>query len=251
VLDAETHRKVRGPVILGAFVIAAVITPPDPLTQIMMGLTLVILYDIGGLLAAPSRSTFFGFARFAGGILLILLGVLAWLHYAPVAQVEALEGGVSAGPAEVEAGQEPLSVMPRRVVETGPGGLAAVRFDSGAAVYLDASGRLRPGRAGLVELDRGILYADSPDETSMLEVRTRAAVFSLAGARAEFSVADDGVRARVFQGRVQVQAGKTETVLRKGEEELYVVDEPESEPLEAEKAWRRRIGGNEPANAPD
>jgi Tat protein translocase TatC len=246
VLDAETHRKVRGPVILGAFVVAAVLTPPDPLTQIMMGLTLVILYDIGGLLAAPSRATFFGFARFAGAILAILLGVLAWLHFAPVAEVQALEGEVAVGARSLWAGDDPASVMPRRVVEPAEGGLAEIRFDSGAAVYLDNLGRAEPGRGGLVRLEKGILYAVSPGEAAMLEVRTRAAVFTLAGARAEFSVPEPGrVRAHVFRGRVEVQAGPVERVLRKGEQETFVEDEPESAPLEAEQTWRRRIGREE------
>jgi hypothetical protein len=136
--------------------------------------------------------------------------------------------------------------MPRRVVETGEGALASVEFDGGAAVYLDALGRLTPGRGGLVELEKGVLYAVSPNETSMLEVRTPAAVFSLAGARAEIVVVEPGrVRARVFRGRVDVQSGSVERVLRKGEEETFVEDEPESQPLEGEQDWLRRIG-NEP-----
>ena len=39
--------KYRGHFIVAAFVIAAIITPPDPITQLMMGVPLVILYEIG------------------------------------------------------------------------------------------------------------------------------------------------------------------------------------------------------------
>ncbi len=39
--------KYRGHFIVGAFVIAAIITPPDPITQLMMGVPLIILYEVG------------------------------------------------------------------------------------------------------------------------------------------------------------------------------------------------------------
>lgn len=47
VVTPETLRKSRGYVIVGAFAIAAVITPPDALSQILLAVPMVILFEIG------------------------------------------------------------------------------------------------------------------------------------------------------------------------------------------------------------
>jgi sec-independent protein translocase protein TatC len=43
---------VRGYVVVGAFVLAAVVTPPDVLSQILLAAPLCLLYEIGILAAA-------------------------------------------------------------------------------------------------------------------------------------------------------------------------------------------------------
>ena len=47
VVTPETLRKSRGYVIVGAFAIAAVITPPDALSQILLAVPMVILFVVG------------------------------------------------------------------------------------------------------------------------------------------------------------------------------------------------------------
>ncbi len=39
--------KYRGHFIVGAFIVAGVLTPPDPYTQLMLGIPLVLLYEVG------------------------------------------------------------------------------------------------------------------------------------------------------------------------------------------------------------
>ncbi|HED65656.1 MAG TPA: twin-arginine translocase subunit TatC [Planctomycetes bacterium] len=46
-LDPRTITKYRGHFVVGAFVVAAILTPPDPFTQAMMAVPLVILFEIG------------------------------------------------------------------------------------------------------------------------------------------------------------------------------------------------------------
>lgn len=52
VVDVKKLREIRGYVIVGAFVIAAVVTPPDVLSQFMLAVPLCLLYEVGILLAA-------------------------------------------------------------------------------------------------------------------------------------------------------------------------------------------------------
>jgi sec-independent protein translocase protein TatC len=51
VVTPEKLRESRGYVIVGAFVIAAVITPPDALSQILLAVPMCLLFEVG-LIAA-------------------------------------------------------------------------------------------------------------------------------------------------------------------------------------------------------
>lgn len=52
VVDAAGLRKGRKYAILGIFVVAAVMTPPDPFSQFILGIPLILLYEMGILAAA-------------------------------------------------------------------------------------------------------------------------------------------------------------------------------------------------------
>jgi sec-independent protein translocase protein TatC len=43
----EQMREARGYVIVGAFVIAAVVTPPDVISQIMLAVPMCLLFEVG------------------------------------------------------------------------------------------------------------------------------------------------------------------------------------------------------------
>ena len=45
-LTANLMRKYRRYAIIGIFVLAAFITPPDPVSQLMMAMPLLILYEV-------------------------------------------------------------------------------------------------------------------------------------------------------------------------------------------------------------
>ncbi len=52
VVSVKKLREARGYVIVGAFVIAAVVTPPDVLSQFMLAVPLCLLYEVGILLSS-------------------------------------------------------------------------------------------------------------------------------------------------------------------------------------------------------
>jgi sec-independent protein translocase protein TatC len=51
VVTVEKLREIRPYVIVGAFVVAAVVTPPDVLSQLFLAIPLCLLYEVGLLLA--------------------------------------------------------------------------------------------------------------------------------------------------------------------------------------------------------
>jgi sec-independent protein translocase protein TatC len=52
VVSVEKLREIRPYVIVGSFVVAAVVTPPDVTSQILLALPLCLLYEVGLLVAA-------------------------------------------------------------------------------------------------------------------------------------------------------------------------------------------------------
>jgi sec-independent protein translocase protein TatC len=51
-VSLDKLRKIRPYIVVGAFVVAAVVTPPDALSQLMLAIPLCLLYEVG-LLVAP------------------------------------------------------------------------------------------------------------------------------------------------------------------------------------------------------
>lgn len=52
IVSVKKLREIRGYVVVGAFIIAAVVTPPDVLSQFMLAVPLCLLYEVGILLSA-------------------------------------------------------------------------------------------------------------------------------------------------------------------------------------------------------
>ncbi len=51
IVDVAKLREIRGYVIVGAFIIAAIVTPPDVISQFLLALPLCLLYELGILAA--------------------------------------------------------------------------------------------------------------------------------------------------------------------------------------------------------
>jgi sec-independent protein translocase protein TatC len=52
VVSVQKLRDIRGYIIVGAFIVAAVVTPPDVLSQLMLAIPMVLLYELGIVMAS-------------------------------------------------------------------------------------------------------------------------------------------------------------------------------------------------------
>ena len=221
----QEHRKVA---ILVGFIIGAVFTPPDPFTQIMMAVPLILLYDLGALAAAPSRRAVWNFARFAGTIAAILAAVAAFFVLWPVGQITPRQGQVRLASGAIETGS---TASLRRGQMCWLPGEAFARLDfsrSGEGRYLLVAGdsHLQVHGGGAVSLYRGRVLADTADDGSPIEVRASAARVSIEGGRAELHVPEsDTIEVNVLAGiatvrtegrTAEVTAGRTATFHRGG-----------------------------------
>jgi hypothetical protein len=67
--------------ILVIFIIAAVVTPPDPFTQIMTAVPMIVLYELGILIARPTRRGFIFLGTIIGGGMILLSVVYFYLTH--------------------------------------------------------------------------------------------------------------------------------------------------------------------------
>ena len=252
VVTPAALRRHRKGVILGAFVVGAFFTPPDPVTQIMMALTLIILYDLGGLVAAPTWSSFRSFFGFTGGILLAGLAFAGWFHFSPVGRVEAVRGAVFVGGRSV-AGPGDVGVRRGEVCRTGADGLARVRLGGadGPVIYLTAQGRLQVHGPADLSLYAGRCLLDCKGEEREVSVRSAPGTALAVGARAEFLVPDsDTVTVTVFSGVVRVSAGGQDRRIAAGQSATFRRGGEPADLTAAEQRWQALIEGRKEGGEP-
>ncbi|MFW6189097.1 MAG: twin-arginine translocase subunit TatC [Planctomycetota bacterium] len=248
ILTVESLQKHRKTAIVVAFVLAAVLTPPDPLTQIMMGVTLVVLYDLGGLVGAPGPKTFKAFAKFAGIIAVVLAALVAYVEFWPVAQVTALRGAVQAGPRGLDTNQ-PQELRRGMEVSTREDALGRVRFGGGEGpvVHLAGNSDLRVTGPAKGALARGSALVSSGAESGRLELQAGPVALTLAGARAEVRVPEaDVATVTVFEGTVEANLEGTDTVVKTGRTKTFYRGGQPADVGEAARRWQQMLGGELP-----
>lgn len=244
VVDAEGAQKQRKSVVLAAFVLAAALTPPDPFTQIMMAVPLILLYDLGVLAAAPRRETFVNFLKFAGVVAGIAALVCGWFFLWPVGTVEVIQGSARAGTAVLTAGER-TSVRRGQVfaLETG----AAVRLSLGRSAlpfaFLVGEARLQVHSARRLSLYGGALLVNSTGAGPAVQVRTQAALATLRAGRAEFVVEDPkSLRVTVAEGEVLAVADGRRMRIGAGHSATFQPGGEAADTAEMDLRWRNLIG---------
>jgi Tat protein translocase TatC len=245
IISVESMQRYRKPMILGAFIIAAIITPTvDPITETLVAGTLILLYDVGSVVAAPTRSTVLSFARFTGGIVILGLAFGGWYMYWPVGEASALKGTVTVAGREV-SGSAAARITRGALCRTDEGSAARIAFRGKGApvVYLAGNARVQVHGSGDLSLFRGDSLVTGGDKKRDMVVHTGPASVMLTGTRAQLSVPDeDTLTVTVFEGQAlvtvagetkRIAAGQTATFRRGGEP---------ADVSGAEQRWRDIIG---------
>ncbi len=247
VLEPAALQRCRKGFVLTAFIVGAILTPPDLVTQLMMAVTLIVLYDLGGLAAAPSRTAFRGFLGFTGAILLAGAVALAWFHLWPVGELAAVRGEVRMNDAVLAAG---TAVRLRRgaVCRTGPQGLAEIApADGEARIHLAPGGRLQVHGATGVSLYAGRCLVRCPGGGPAVSVRTAPARAELAGGRAEFHSPDpDTLTVTVFEGTAHVSAGGQDLRVAAGRTATFRSGGEPADLAAADSEWRTLLAPADP-----
>ncbi len=240
IVSAPAIRSNRRNAILGAFIIAAFFTPPDPATQIMMAVPVILLYELGLLIAAPSRKEFAAFLRPAGIIALLFAAVLAWQNYVPVARIVDFTGDVGIDAQPLDSGEE-IIIKRGSVVTVGEGGRAVLglgfRGERGTGV-MDGGSTASVMTSNRIFLHSGAMLAESGRRGGGIRIELASGEVALRTAEAEVSVVkDDAFKVAVVIGSAEVLYKGNTFTLQEGRMRVFEPDDEEADRDGIRRRW--------------
>lgn len=231
-LKAEDFIKWRRYAILIIFIIAAVITPPDPFTQVMAALPMIILYEIGILTIRPTKKAVIQFSLLLGsGILLIYI---VFLIYTLPTKANFLNStGVVKMLPDSGTNWQPLSSESKihngATLKTEKGSKASFRLKDGTYVIMDVNTEIKFVKNRKLDLLNGQI---------LLSVKSDEKPFMIAANNNIVTANDGNVDVRISEHMVFVTVTKGEaTVIANGEEKKVF-----------EGRQLKVVTGGEPAN---
>ncbi len=219
-LKAEDFIKWRMYAILIIFILAAVITPPDPFTQVMTALPMIILYEIGILTIRPTKKAVTQFSILLGSGILLIYIVLLIFTLPTKADFLNSTGVVKMLPDSVTNWQ-PLSSESKihngTSLRTGKGSKASFLLKDGTYVIMDANIEIKFVKNRNLDLLNGqILLSIKADEKPFMIAANNNVITSNAGnvdiriskhmvfvtvTEGEAIVVANGEEKKVFEGR--------------------------------------------------
>ena len=175
VCNAEDYARYRKHILLGIFVLAAIITPPDPFSQLSTAIPMLGLYELGILLVRPTRTS----VMYAVGITLTVLlcasGLYLYITRTEIARVSASDGAVT-----ISGPQDPSTNSLRKgaVIETKENSRATLTLTltpaGNAQVNVNQNTRLTITGKKSLRLERGeiLVHIKDIDDDDSFDIST-------------------------------------------------------------------------------
>ena len=219
-LKAEDFIKWRMYAILIIFILAAVITPPDPFTQVMTALPMIILYEIGILTIRPTKKAVTQFSILLGSGILLIYIVLLIFTLPTKADFLNSTGVVKMLPDSVTNWQ-PLSSESKihngTSLRTGKGSKASFLLKDGTYVIMDVNTEIKFVKNRKLDLLNGqILLSIKADKKPFMiaannnvitsndgnvDIRISKHMVFVTVTEGEATVVANGEKKKVFEGR--------------------------------------------------
>jgi len=219
-LKAEDFIKWRLYAVLIIFILAAVITPPDPFTQVMTALPMIILYEIGILTIKPTKKAVQRFGILLGiGILLVYV---IFLVFTLPTKANFLEStGIVKILPDASINWQLLSSESKihngATLKTEKDSKASFLLKDGTYVIMDVNTEIRFVKSRNIKLIEGqILIAIKADEKSFMiaandnvitskngniDIRISKHTVYVTVTKGEATVSANGQEKRIFEGR--------------------------------------------------
>ncbi|MGR3175403.1 MAG: twin-arginine translocase subunit TatC [Candidatus Scalindua sp.] len=220
ILKAEDFIKWRMYAILIIFILAAVITPPDPFTQVMTALPMIILYEIGILTIKPTKKAVTQFSLLLGSGILLMYIVFLIFTLPTKADFLNSTGVVQILPDSVTNWQTLSSeskIHNGTSLKTGKGSKASFLLKDGTYVIMDVNTEIKFVKNRKLELLNGqILLSIKADESPFMiaannniitsndgnvDIRISRHIVFVTVTKGEAIVIANGEKKKVFEGR--------------------------------------------------
>jgi len=219
-LKAEDFIKWRMYAILIIFILAAVITPPDPFTQVMTALPMIILYEIGILIIRPTKKAVTQFSLLLGSGIILIYIVFLIFTLPTKADFMNSTGAVKILPDSVTNWQ-PLSseskILNGTSLRTEKGSKASFLLKDGTYVIMDVNTEIKFVKNRKLDLLNGqILLSIKADEKPFMiaannnvitsndgnvDIRISKHMVFVTVTEGEAIVVANGEKKKVFEGR--------------------------------------------------
>ena len=219
-LEAEDFIKWRMYSILIIFILAAVITPPDPFTQVMTALPMIILYEIGILVIRPTKKAVTQFGLLLGSGIILIYTVFLIFTLPTKADFMNSTGAVKILPDSVTNWQ-PLSseskILNGTSLRTEKGSKASFLLKDGTYVIMDVNTEIKFVKNRKLDLLNGqILLSIKADEKPFMiaannnvitsndgnvDIRISKHMVFVTVTEGEAIVVANGEKKKVFEGR--------------------------------------------------
>ncbi len=199
IFTSEQYAQHRRPAILIAFILGAIFTPPDPFTQIMMAIPMIGLYEIGILVTGFNKRNLLNFCKGVAVVVLGIVALLLWGHYASPAKVIAVHGAVHV------AGSPAKKGSPARgwILTEADGRIEFVMADK-STVKADSNTSLRVTGASTLQIKRGRIFVQQSSKDGDFVVRTPTGDVTAQGAAFQVAANDVETVVTVVSGHAEI-----------------------------------------------
>lgn len=207
--------------ILVIFIIAAIVTPPDPFTQTMTAAPMIVLYELGVLIARPTRKGFTFLGVIIGGGALLLIAVYFYVtHKGGEITLAQTQGEIQFLYPESKDWKELANHTSFRngiTLKTGSEGKIALSTKKGIHVSMDANTevhfadplkmRLKSGQALIsVEESEEPLEIDTPNgriraNRGVLNIQARDFITIVTAVKGDATLLAEGEEKKLLEGR--------------------------------------------------
>lgn len=215
------------------FIIAAVVTPPDPFTQTMTATPMIVLYELGILISKPTKKGFIILGAIVGGGLIILLGIYFYLtHKGGEISLLKTYGDVQLlypGNTKWNKISNHIDFRKGITLKTGSEGRTAISTKKGTGVGMDINTEVHFIDTWRIQLKTGQIFISVKDSKVPVEIDT------------------PNGKIRTNKGMLNIQATNLITIVTAIKGEATLLLEGEEKKLLEGRQHKMSIGG-EPVN---
>ncbi|MCP5003244.1 MAG: twin-arginine translocase subunit TatC [Planctomycetes bacterium] len=219
VLKADDFAKWRKYALLIMFVLAAIITPPDPFTQVMTALPMIALYEIGIILIQPTKKAVVRFCMLLGVGAVVVYTIFLVFTFPTKARLIHSTGLVKVLPSvdkQWRALTDKSNIQNGAILQTGRGSKASFALHDGTYIIMDVDTNIKLVEKRKFDIARGQILAKITTGKEPFTVTAHNSTVSVNDAEIDIKVSEFVILITPTRGSATVATGGKEQEVLEG-----------------------------------